>query len=237
MTESFLLYFGACWVVSKLLRHFGIQVKLSFAVFVALFVFGALSLLVAFSLNYRLPSGLPMKGKAVPYVPLSIAVLQFGLAWYSRSLARSRNWVAPEKPAGHIWWILTGIGVIPLVSSYAALMFALFSPDVFGASEPVPNIGVAVYVIASPLVAIPFYFFSRYSIKKQNDLAWYAFNISVYCTLQVTILSLMLVYAGPGDPRVTYPFLGSIMTLAYIPYTALVCILAKARVRSAADAK
>jgi hypothetical protein len=166
----------------------------------------------------------------ISYIPSVICIISLILAVYSIFKGKSAN-PPPLKQPGYIRWLLIALGVFVLIGGFTLFSVSLFSPFLFGSNQPVPEIGVILYLIMTSILVVILYFASKMnSSRRPNLLRYVALVVAFFAVNLTTVQCLMLIYAVPVQPLTTYPFLSGLLTVAYLPFSLLVLMISKSYV-------
>lgn len=197
------------------------------AVVLSLLYFCTCCVLVTIILSFGLPQPHIIQGPNISYVPLIIGVLHLLAVIFSIFLGRRINPPPLENPTS-LRWILLVVCVIVLFCGYVIMNMSIFVPHIFGSEHAVPEIGVLSWLVMSLILVLILYLTSRMNSIKRPNLFRYFALIIVFITASLTLIqSLILIYAVPGKPPATFPFLSGLMTIAFIPFALLVLGLSR----------
>ena len=188
---------------------------------------GTLSKVIASINMFGLDETAVVKGVNFPELPLFIGLILLLLA-FPLILLHSKYTLPYSDSASSKRWLWLGLGTsLPLLSMLLFLM-SIFSPSIYFAETPVPNIGVIIYLISTPIAVLVLYSVSKFtSIQKPNQMKWLVLIITILVSTLPLVSIMILLYIMPLEDGGTYPFLAGLMTINYIYFSFLMIKIAK----------
>ncbi len=195
--------------------------------FLSLLCFCLSCVWITILLRFGLPQSHVIRGPDISFVSFVVSVMLLLSAVLSIHLGRRVN-PPPLKSPTFFRWVLFFIGVLILLGGFVVFSVSIFSPDLFGSENSVPEIGVIAWLIVFLIVSLILYVVSRMNSKQRpNLLRYFALAVGVLAAFVTIIQALILIYAVPVNPPATYPFLSGLMTIAFLPLALLILGLSK----------
>jgi hypothetical protein len=192
------------------------------AAVLSLLYFCACCALVTIIISFGLPQSHIIQGPKIFYVPLIVGVVVLLAAVLSIFWGKRVN-PPPMKNPTPLRWVLLVVGTIVLFCGYVIMNMSIFVPHIFGSENALPQIGVFSWIVMSLILVIILSLISRMNSIKRPNLFRYFALIIVFISASLTLIqSLILIYAVPGQPPHSFPFLSGLMTIAFIPFALLV---------------
>ena len=219
------LLFALAWLT--VLIVFTVKGMLKWAVAFVLWGLALLPLAQGLILAYAVPPDRPLIGAANPAIPLIMACVMVAMGVVALLLKKSYT-QPPKISARGVRWVVLIVVVLFHFSALIAALMAIYSPQVFGSREPVPQTGLWAYIIMVTACAVGYYVISRMNSEHRPNLfRWVVFWVSTNFWTWTTILGLIMFYSVPGEPTPVYASLSAITQLAYIPFGLLQLGLAR----------
>jgi len=185
------------------------------------------ALLIAIINHLGLPPSSQIEGSNSPIIPIIIFVINLLLAVYSIFTIKRIN-PPPLKRPTVIRWFLIVLGVFVIFCGFTLFSVSLFSPYLFGSDQPVPHIGVESSLVISLILATILFFTSKMNTAQHPNLFRYiALAVAFLAVNLNSVQCLMLIYAVPVQPPTAYPFLSSLLTIAFLPFSLLILSISK----------
>ena len=197
------------------------------AAFLLLLVFSKVNFIIGLLMTYALPENHIIQGPVISYVPFMMAAFSLVLSILTLMTFRNQNPPPLKEPGMSRWFWLTA-GASMFISGWWVSLLALYAPDVFGSKDPLPQAGVIIFLITSLAVSAVLFFTSQMnSTRRPNLLRYLVLVITVGAFFMTTSFCLVLIFAAPHQPPTTFPFLAGILSMAYLPFSVLIYLLAK----------
>ena len=197
------------------------------AAFLLLLVFSKVNFLIGLIMTYALPENHVIQGPVIAVVPFLVAVLVLVISILTLMAYRNQSPPPLKEPGISRWfWLVAGIAIF--ISGWWMSLLAVYAPDIFGSREPLPQAGVIIFLITAVTVSAVLYFTSNMNTtRRPNLIRFLVLLFTVVAFMMITSFCLVLIFAAPVQPPTTYPFLAGILTTAYLPFSALIYLLAR----------
>ncbi|MEJ2364837.1 MAG: hypothetical protein P8130_14170 [Deltaproteobacteria bacterium] len=171
-------------------------------------------LVIGLVYQYAFPST-EVIGKADPSLPYGIGGLLLVLFALSFTVKSSPKTNRPPSP---MRWVLLYAGIALYLLSVIVPLVFFYSPDTFGYEKPMPMLGVIAHISLIAVSTILFYLASTRNSRERPNLMRKIILLLAYLVffIPTITLSLILIYAFPGEPETSYPTAASINLLAVL---------------------
>ena len=213
---------GAFIFVICVLAYWGIFIllcvkcKMGWAAFLSLFLLSLEPLIIGLIFIYAIPLSPIKHGMVIPQVPFTVTGILIILSVICFKLAKRVTAPPDQNPSGFRWiWLVGGIVVQGIGVIFCLIFF--YAPQILGSRISNPDLGVMTYLVVTTISVVLLYVASRMNtIQRPNIFRWVVFFLVVAFKNYTTIISLILIYALPAQPPVTYPLLaGFNIPIAY----------------------
>ena len=135
---------------------------------------------------------------------------------------------SPQQNPSPVRWVgLVGSGIIACLGLSFSLM-GIFSPQVYRLSAPASSIAASAYLLGViPACILLFVVSNLNSPSQPNLMRWLALVMTYSWLSYPTVLSLLLIYAFPGQLSPEVLVHASLLALGYIPPALVVVGLAR----------
>ena len=229
MSEGIIAYIIIILVIKWVLKRLGVIIRLNMIAGASLLFFAIISFFTAVLFMNRIPQVTYAVGNSYPVIPIFTAILLTVLGLMSFKIKASSAEILTEGKGAHFAFLFEIIGILFWTLAYYSFLVSIYSPALFHAGGPVPRYGTGLYLIGSCIVPCTLLLAARFArgTSKSISLVWVSFFVALYSLFVTTLFSLQLVYGMPKNLETIYPFLASVLPLAYIPYSIMMFVLAK----------
>ena len=191
----------------------------------ALFQISFFPLVVGLTLIYAIPH--PYTSSNPFYIPLIVGL--FGLILLIAGLFNMGGGLKPVENAKMSRWVYFVAGYVVLVAGVFVSLLAVYSYAILGLSSITPMVSSIGGISSCTASALLLYMSSRSNSTAHPNLMrkFIIISVTLVGSYFAAIVPLVLIYAVPVTPPVSYPLSAAIGSLASVPFILLILLVRK----------